>query len=732
VEKEKPKRMEVDFSSLPQELVGKKNWVLWKWENRNGKYTKPPYQTNGMPAKSNDPNTWAGFDEVYLAYKNGQWDGVGFQLGEDLAGIDWDNCRDFQSGEIKPEILEKIKTINSYTEISPSGTGCKTLLLGKLPAGGHHSNDIGVFNHTRYFCLTGAILSSVSTKIEYRQTELDRLIRERWPDDFKPKEIAAQNTERNDLTEAEIIERALKSKDEKFKRLWAGDWTEYASQSEADQALCNKLAFWSCKNPALVDALFRKSGLYRDKWNREDYRARTINKAINETEEVYRSKITDYHCTDTGNGERFAAQHRGDAHFCHPLNKWYIWSGKHWKSDNQGAVNQLAKETARSIYAEASKEIDKIKRDQLADWAVKTESFFRQNAMLKMAQSEPGIPILQENLDCDDWLLNVNNGTLDLKTGTLLPHNKNDHITKLIPINYNPDAFCNRWLDFLNLLLNGNQQLIDYLCRVAGYTLTGDIGEQCLFLLWGIGQNGKSTFLNVLQSILGDYAIQTDFNTFNVKRNEGIRNDIARMKTSRLVVAIETGDNKRLDEPLVKQLTGGDRVAVRFLHQEYFEFKPRFKIFLAANYKPQIYGQDLAIWRRIRLIPFTVTIPESDRIANYENHLLEEKEGILNWMVHGCKEWQKQGLNEPDEVSFATESYRTEMDILNDFITDRCSTKNDFKTSHKELYTAYTSWCEENSEAPIKTRTFAKRLEAKGFFYTKPGNLKTWHGIGLE
>jgi putative DNA primase/helicase len=434
-------------------------------------------------------------------------------------------------------------------------------------------------------------------------------------------------------------------------------------------------------------------------------------------------------CTDMGNGERFADQHRRDAHYCHPQNKWYVWSGKHWKPDNEGLISRLAKKTTRSIYNEATQENDSYKRSRLAKWAASSESSFRQKAMLQMAQSEPGIPIQPDELDRNDWLLNVNNGTLDLKNGKLLPHRRDNLITKVIPIDYNPDAFCNNFMEFLNLILDGKQDLIEYLCRVAGYTLTGDIGEQCLFLLHGIGQNGKSTFLNVLQSILGDYSIQTDFSTFNVKHTESIRNDIARMRTSRLVVAIETGDNKRLDEPVVKQLTGGDRVAARFLHQEYFEFRPKFKIFLAANYKPTIYGQDLAIWRRIRLIPFTVTIPESDRIANYESILLHDKEGILNWMVSGCLQWQEQGLNEPDEVKMATDSYRTEMDILNDFIADQCIIDQNFKSTHKELYSAYTAWCEKNGESAIKTKTFGKRLEGRGFDFTKPGNLKTWQGI---
>jgi putative DNA primase/helicase len=439
-----------------------------------------------------------------------------------------------------------------------------------------------------------------------------------------------------------------------------------------------------------------------------------------------------YHCTDLGNAERFADHHREEIRYCHPQKKWLYWNGKHWQPDTEGRINQLSKETARFIYSEASSAKDSETRKTFGKWAATSESAYRQRAMVELAKSESGIPVLPEKLDNNKFLLNVNNGTLNLKSGELLPHRKEDLITRLVPIDYNSDAYCPKWIDFLSQVMKGNQGLVNYLWRVAGYTLTGDAGEQCLFLLWGVGQNGKSTFLNVLQTILNDYALQTDFNTFIVKKGDGIRNDIARMKKSRLVVAIETSDGKRMDATVVKQLTGGDRVTARHLYQEYFEYRPEFKIFLASNYKPEIHGQDLAIWRRIRLIPFTVAIPEEKRINNYESVLLEEKEGILNWMVSGCREWLETGLDEPEEVKAATKAYKSEMDILEDFIAARCLIQDGERISHKELYAAYKEWCDENGETPIKTITFAKKFQGRGFVFTKPKNLKTWHDISLK
>jgi putative DNA primase/helicase len=585
-----------------------------------------------------------------------------------------------------------------------------------------------------------------TARIEERQAETDVFYAEIFGQTTieKPKLDSFQTF----LDDEAVLKKARNSKNgDKFQRLYSGDWSGYPSHSEGDLSFCNQLVFWCGNNPAQIDSIFKTSGLFRPKWNEkhsgngQTYGEMTIQKAINNVLESYKRpnksqkkpkpSQKDYKCTDAGNGERFADQHRDIVRYSYPERAWYVWDKTRWKRDNEGLVRQLAKKTCRTIYAAAEKENDGDKRSRLGKWAASSESSFKQKAMLEMAQSEPEIPILPEKLDRNKFLLNVKNGTINLETGKLISRRKTDFITKLIPIDYNPDALCNKWLEFLKLIMNGKRELIDYLCRVAGYALTGDNGEQCLFLLWGAGQNGKSTFLNVLQSVLSDYSLQTGFSTFTTKRNEGIRNDIARMRNARLVVAVENGDGKRLDEPLVKQLTGGDRITVRFLHQEYFEYIPEFKIFLATNYKPTIYGQDLAIWRRIRLIPFTVKIPDSQRINNYENVLLKEKEGILNWMISGCQEWQKNGLQEPDVVKMATNKYRSEMDILEDFIQSRCVLETEKKTTHKELYAAYARWCEENGEFAVTTNTFGKKLIGRGFEFTKPQNVKTWKDIEL-
>jgi putative DNA primase/helicase len=250
--------------------------------------------------------------------------------------------------------------------------------------------------------------------------------------------------------------------------------------------------------------------------------------------------------------------------------------------------------------------------------------------------------------------------------------------------------------------------------------------------LHGSGANGKTTFLNAIQAVLGDYAMQTAFSTFAVSRNEGTRNDIARMKGARFVASTEANDGSRFDEAVVKQLTGGDRIAARFLYQEYFEFTPVFKLFIGANYKPTVFGQDNAMWRRIKLIPFEVAIPPEEQDKNLPEKLLAEKSGILNWSLAGCTEWQKNGLQHPDQVSEATAEYKSEMDILREFSEDCCIIGDGFKVERKLLYSEYRQWCDDNSEKPLGRNRFNRKIEAKGIKLVSAAGLRCWKGIGLK
>lgn len=440
---------------------------------------------------------------------------------------------------------------------------------------------------------------------------------------------------------------------------------------------------------------------------------------------------TTYNCTDYENAKRLVARYGNVIRYCYAWKKWIVWNGKVWRIDNDGEILRLAKDTVKHIYEEASQFSDENQRKSIAAWAVQSESEQKLKAMVSLAQSEAGIPISSKQFDANPYLLNCQNGTLDLKTGELRPHNAEDLITKILPFESNQEARCEEWIKFLARIMGENFDLIRFLQRAIGYCLTGDISEQCLFLLYGTGANGKSTFISILNLLLGDFAQTASFETFLVKNQERINNDIARMQGKRLISAIEAEGERRLSEVLVKQLTGGDVITARFLYGEFFEFKPQFKIVLACNHKPVIKGTDYAIWRRIKLIPFNITIPENERDKRLIEKLKAELLGILVWAVQGCLEWQREGLCEPQEVKQATNGYQAEMDVLQAFIDDRCVVNPDIRARSCILYNAYKKWCEENNESVLPNAQFGRRLGEKGFTSQK-SNGNWWKGIGVK
>jgi len=324
---------------------------------------------------------------------------------------------------------------------------------------------------------------------------------------------------------------------------------------------------------------------------------------------------TPFHSTDWGNAKRLVERFGSDFHYEPTSKKWFVWDDGRWVVDQTGDVCRLAKETVKLIYAEAANASSKEERKALVDHANRSEAAARIGAMIQLASTEPGIPVLPDQLDLDPLLLNVLNGTLDLGTGELREHRREDLITKLAPVEYDSTARCPKFMSFLAQITGEDEELRNFLQRAIGYGLTGDTSEQVMFVAYGTGANGKSTLLNVIQDLLGDYALQTPTDTFVRKRDRSATNDLARLRGARFVVATEVNEDGKLDEVLVKQVTGGDKISARFLYQEFFDFRPECKIFLVTNYKPYITGSDQGIWRRIILIPFEVMIPEDERAA---------------------------------------------------------------------------------------------------------------------
>jgi len=434
--------------------------------------------------------------------------------------------------------------------------------------------------------------------------------------------------------------------------------------------------------------------------------------------------------TDVGNAERLVEQHGKDVRWCDPFKSWFIWNDTKWSRDEAQRIVTRAKATVRDMYAGAARIADDEMRKRLMDHARKTEARSRIDAMI--ALSRPDVAVVPEQFDRDPWLLNIQNGTINLHTGRLQEHRREDLCTKLASVPYDPEAKCPRWQKFLAEVFEPHADLISFVQRATGYSLTGDVREECFFLLAGSGRNGKGTFLKTIQTLLADYAGTADFATFTLRHESGMRDDVANMRGQRFVVAQEAHEGAALAEGVIKWLTGGDRVRARRLYENSSEFDPTFKLWLATNHKPEVRGTDPAIWSRIKLIPFDVSF-EGREDKTLKQALLKELPGILTWAVHGCLSWQKDGLQFPASVIEATREYRTDSDQVGRFLAECCVKGKAAQTRAARLYESYKSWCEANGEKQLTSTAFGTRArgcDGVSKEVTRKGTI--YGGIGLR
>ncbi|MFL6353362.1 MAG: phage/plasmid primase, P4 family [Bryobacteraceae bacterium] len=476
--------------------------------------------------------------------------------------------------------------------------------------------------------------------------------------------------------------------------------------------------------------------------------------------------------TDLGNAERFVYQHSENVRFCHELGKggeWLTWTGLRWQVDKQKRSVELAKETVRSmktetdrLYREAKPELERLQTElkstpetdkekraeiqkkietaaqrgpKMAAWQQRSEQKRSIFDMLTLAQSVPEVCVALGDLDRNHWLFNAANGTIDLSTGKLQKPRRGDLMTQMSPVRYDATATCPLWEKFLSEVFAGNKDLIPFIQTYVGYSLTGLTKEEYLVVLHGGGRNGKGTFIKTLSEMFGDYGMTTDFNTFVDKgeNSRAPRDDVANMKGKRLVTSQETREGAKLAEALVKWLTGGDKLRARKLHENSSEMDPTWKILLATNHKPEISGDDIGIWSRIKLVPFIVSfVGREDK--NLKENLMSELPGILRWAIEGCNTYMSKGLVFPQAVLDATSEYKKESDKLGQWLEECCVLNKGLQKWGFELYASYEKWCSRtHEETVLNSRSFGRRLSKHEDLTSKHGDKGTlYFGIGIK
>jgi putative DNA primase/helicase len=431
--------------------------------------------------------------------------------------------------------------------------------------------------------------------------------------------------------------------------------------------------------------------------------------------------------TDIGNAERFANQHGDDVRYCHVWGKWLVWDGRRWPIDTTGETTRRAKRTARSIYGEAASCEDDLIRKSLGKWARASESNKMLSNMIALARSEQPIPIAVESLDAEPWLLNCEDGTIDLRTGELRDHRREDYMTKMAPVKWSDDS-PTLWLAFLSQIFDGNQELIGFVKRLMGASLVGEVSEHVLPIFWGSGANGKSTLLETWRGMLGnDYASSAPPGFLISVKSRQHPTELADLHGKRFVAAEETDDSGRLSESLVKALTGGNSIRARRMREDFWQFQPSHSIVLATNHRPVVRGTDYGIWRRLLLVPFNVTIPPEQQDKRLATKLRAEWPAILRWAVQGCLEWQQSGLRPPTEVMAATDSYRVDMDTLAQFIDECCTAGGKVKAS--DLYDSYKHWSQLRGDDVLSSTKFGTRMTDK---HEKRKSNAGWSYVGIS
>jgi len=744
----------VNFVNIPQELKNNASFCVWKLEKRRGKPTKVPYNPRtGQLAKTNDAATFSDFGTAMKAYAMGGWDGIGYRVSEGIGAIDIDHCirKDGSLNDVAASILGIFS--DAYFEKSPSGTGLRGFF--RLSPDFAYDKTVYYINNrqhglevylpgttNRFVTVTGDTYrdGSVSRNDEALQNVLDTFMKRKAQVSNRTVEPCSY------LTDEQVISHASRSESgDKFKALMEGRWEEgYDSQSDADMALVSILAFWCGNVEEQIDRIFRTSGLCRDKWDRQTgdstYGQITIRNAVATNDTIYTpirdvesaesdfsdldaeetlpsfepdlSKVTltleemqphtnpRYQREEIGIGYAFADYFKPIARFDRERGIWYVFDGKTWQPDeNALAVAELAKRLADRLYTFALQIKDEDTRNRYIKRVQKLQMRKNRRTMIEDAKSVYPVPhsIFDRNTD----LFNCQNGTLNLTTGEFRPHDPADFLTLMSGITYDPEASCPRWNTFISEVMCNDSDLAVYLQKALGYALTGDTSLECLFILYGAtSRNGKGTTMETFLRIMGDYGktsnpemLSTKFGNTNAS---GPSEEIARLAGVRFVNISEPEKKITFNAALVKRMTGNDTLNARFLHENSFDFKPNFKIFINTNYKPSVSDMTLFYSNRLKLIPFKRHFEEHEQDKGLKNFFAEAPNlsAIFNWCYEGYRLFRASSLADPAAVVSATKEYQEESDRIGQFVDAWLEEGEAYEVRTSAAYKLYGEWCD--------------------------------------
>jgi putative DNA primase/helicase len=735
---------------LQQVLKDKPQFCCWKYEERSGRKTKVPYNpVTGKRAKADQRSTFKDFSSAIAAISD--YDGIGFSVGNDICVIDLDDCFD-SSGKLKSISQSVVDAFSGcYMEHSPSGKGLHIFFKAtgfNFDKTKYYINNrkLGVEVYVagatnRFVTVTGNVFADgdIPKKSNELQMILDKYMLRPTP----VKQLVDIESQ-SYLSDKSVIEKALKSANgERFKALWQGDTSGYASASEADLALCGMLAFWCGRDIGQMDRLFRQSGLMRDKWDRPQsgstYGMITIEKAIANATEIYkpggkRSSATEdfgecslagfkpesndrYPWTDIGASRLFADYYKSFARFVPERKMWFCYENGIWIPDvGNLKVMEMCKSLANQLLTYALTIQDEHQRKAYIDYCRKWQSRRYRETVLKDAQSV--YPISMAEFDQDPQVLNCANGTLFLMSMDFRPHNSEDRLTKISGVKYDPEAKSERWDRFIHEIMSGDEEKAKFLQKAFGYSISGDTRYECLFVLYGATtRNGKGTLCESILKVLGSYGCTARPETISLKKNNNSSSpseDIARLAGVRFVNISEPSRGLVLNAAQVKSMTGGDTINARFLHENSFDFSPKFKLYINTNYLPVITDMTLFSSGRVVIIPFERHFDESEQDKNLKREFAKPKNqsAILNWLIEGYQLLKKEGLTLPDSVKTATEAYKRDSDKIALFFEDALEESPNSEVRTSEVYSRYQRWCSANGCYSENARNFKQALTA--------------------